>query len=173
MAGIPPSPPLPDLLAPGLDLVFVGINPSVYSARRGHYFARPSNRFWPTLNESGLVPRPFRPEDDADLLAYGIGLTDLVARPTPRVEDVTDAEFAAGRIILRDKLRRYSPRAVCFVGKVAYQRFSGQVRVGYGLQRERFDSMALFVMPSTSGRANRLHAERQRCLAEVRAFLGR
>ena len=73
---------LPDILAPGLDLVFVGINPSIYSAERGQYFARPSNMFWRCLNQSGLVPEPVGPADSHRLLEFGIGLTDIVKRAT-------------------------------------------------------------------------------------------
>src|SRR6266545_6364508 len=124
-ASAPPDLTLPDVLAPGLDLVFVGINPSIYSAQRGQYFARPSNRFWAVLNQSSLVPERLGPADGLRLLEFGIGLTDIVKRPSHSAGEVTAAEFAAGRVELREKLLRCAPRAVCFVGKLAYQRFSG------------------------------------------------
>ena len=170
---VPPDLTLPDLLAPGLDLIFVGINPSIYSAERGQYFARPSNMFWRCLNASGLVPQLLGPADSARLLQFGIGLTDIVKRATHDAAQVTVAEFAAGREELREKLHRYRPRAVCFVGKLAYQHFSRQRTMPFGLQTESLGDIALFVMPSTSGLVNHLHAERLRCLAEVRAYLGR
>lgn len=167
----PQPPTLPDLLAPGLRLVFVGINPSVYSAERGQYFARPSNRFWPLVNGSGLLAEPLGPADGARLVALGIGLTDLVKRATPAAADLTAADFAAGRVTLRQRLLDAAPRAVCFVGKVAYQQFSQQRSVAYGRQPQPLGAAAVFVMPSSSGRCNHLHGTRVRVLAEVRAFL--
>jgi TDG/mug DNA glycosylase family protein len=164
---------LPDVLAPGLDLVFVGINPSIYSAERGEYFARPSNMFWRCLNQSGLVPEKLGPADSYRLLEFGIGLTDIVKRPTHDASELTAAEFAAGREDLRVNLLRHKPRAVCFVGKLAYTQFSGRRNAPFGEQAERVGESVIFVMPSTSGLVNNLHAERLRCLEEVRAFLGR
>ena len=169
----PPDLTLPDLLAPGLDLVFVGINPSIYSAERGQYFARPSNMFWRCLNASGLVPAPLGPADSQRLNEFGIGLTDIVKRATHDAAELSNAEFAAGRLALRAKLEETAPRAVCFVGKLAYQQYSGRRRLPFGQQPERIGDSAVFVMPSTSGLVNQLHAERLRCLDEVRRFLGR
>lgn len=175
LVGPQPSavPTLPDVLAMGLDLVFVGINPSLYSAARGQYFARPSNAFWRCLHAAGLVPIPLGPADTPRLLAFGIGLTDLVKRPTRSAAEVCPEEFATERAALRAKLLTSAPRAVCFVGRLAYERFSSRRLVAYGRQPEGLGNSVLFVMPSTSGRANRLQAERLRCLAEVRTFLGR
>lgn len=170
---MPPDLSLPDLLAPALELVFVGINPSVYSAERGQYFARPSNMFWRCLNASGLVPAPLGPADSHRLLDYGIGLTDIVKRATHDAAELTAAEFAAGREALREKLVCAAPRAVCFVGKLAWQQFNQRRVMPFGRQPERIGETAVFVMPSTSGLANHLHAERLRCLDEVRALLGR
>lgn len=164
---------LPDILAPGLDLVFVGINPSIYSAERGEYFARPSNMFWRCLNQSGLVPERLRPADSHRLPEFGIGLTDIVKRATHDAAEVSAAEFAAGRASLRAKLLRHRPHAVCFVGKLAYQHFSRRRVLPFGRQQEPIGEAAVFVMPSTSGLVNNLHAERLRCLEEVRLFLGR
>ncbi len=170
----PPDLTLPDILAPGLDLVFVGINPSIYSAERGQYFARPSNMFWRCLNQSGLVPIPLGPADGARLLEFGLGLTDIVKRATHDAAELMAAEFAQGRAALRAKLLCYRPRAVCFVGKLAWQQYLGRSRTGpFGQQPERIGASAVFVMPSTSGLVNNLHRERLRCLEEVRAFLGR
>jgi TDG/mug DNA glycosylase family protein len=170
---LPPDLTLPDILELGLDLVFVGINPSIYSAMRGHYFARPSNRFWACLNQSGLVPEPVGPKDDARLPSFGIGLTDIVKRATHDAAQVTHAEFAEGRELLRTRLTTFAPVAVCFVGKLAYQHFCGRRTFAFGGQPERIGDAVVFVMPSTSGLANNLHAERLRCLDEVRLALGR
>ncbi len=166
-----PSLTLPDILAPRLDLVFVGINPSIYSAERGLYFARPANMFWRCLNTSGLVPEPLGPADSHRLPAFGIGLTDLVPRATRSADELSAAELGAGAAALRAKLLRYAPRAVCFAGKLAYQHFSGRRDVAYGRQPDRLGESVLFVMPSPSGRANRLHAERLRCLRLIHAEL--
>jgi len=170
---LPPDLTLPDLPAPGRDLVFVGLNPGIYSAERGHYFARPSNMLWRCLNASGLVPEPLGPADDARLPDFGIGLTDIVKRPTHDAAQVTTAEFAVGRDELRAKLLHYAPAAVCFVGKLAYQHFSGRRTCPFGRQEEGVGRSALFVMPSTSGLVNNLHSERLRVLDDVRLHLGR
>ncbi|MGH2588197.1 MAG: mismatch-specific DNA-glycosylase [Dehalococcoidia bacterium] len=164
---------LPDILVPGLDLVFVGINPSIYSAVRGQYFARPSNRFWSCLNQSGLLPEPLGPGDGPRLLEFGIGLTDIVKRATHAAAEVSPAEFAAGREVLRQKLLDAAPAAVCFVGKLAYAHFSGRRSFPFGRQPAPIGRAAVFAMPSTSGLVNNLHAERLRCLEEVRLALGR
>ena len=164
---------LPDILAPRLDLIFVGINPSVYSAQRGQYFARPSNMFWRCLNQSGLVPEPLGPADSYRLLEFGIGLTDMVKRATHDATELSPQEFAAGREALRETLLQCAPRAVSFVGKLAYQQFSRRRAMPFGQQPERIGNRTVFVMPSTSGLVNNLHGERLRCLEEVRAFLGR
>ena len=170
---VPPDLSLPDILAPGLDLIFVGINPSIYSAERGHYFARPSNRFWVCLNQSGLVPERLGPADGVRLPEFGIGLTDIVKRATHDAAEVTAAEFAAGRELLREKLLTAAPAAVCFVGKIAYQHFSRRRLFPFGRQAEMVGDAVVFVMPSTSGLVNKLHGERLRCLDEVKLFLGR
>jgi TDG/mug DNA glycosylase family protein len=170
----PPDLTLPDILAPSLDLVFVGINPSIYSAERGQYFARPSNMFWRCLNLSGLIPEPVGPVDSTRLLDFGIGLTDIVKRSTHDAAELDKEEFRSGREALRQKLLTCAPRAVCFVGKLAWQRYLGRGRVApFGRQPESIGESAVFVMPSTSGLVNNLHAERLRCLEEVRLFLGR
>lgn len=170
---LPPDLTLPDILEPGLDLVFVGINPSVYSAVRGHYFARPSNRFWACLNQSGLVPERLTAADDVRLPRFGIGLTDIVKRATHDAAELSRAEFLEGRDALRDKLLTVAPAAVCFVGKLAYQHYSRRRVIAFGSQTESIGRSTVFVMPSTSGLVNQLHPERLRCLALVREFLGR
>jgi double-stranded uracil-DNA glycosylase len=164
---------LPDVLVPGLDLVFVGINPSIYSAERGEYFARPSNMFWRCLNQSGLVPERLGPADGQRLPAFGIGLTDIVKRATHDASQVSREEFAAGRATLEEKLHHYAPAAVCFVGKLAHQHFSARRTLPFGRQAESVGNSTVFVMPSTSGLVNNLHAERLQCLEAVRLFLGR
>src|SRR5471030_1013359 len=126
-----PAPPvtLPDLLTDALDVLFVGINPSVYSAERGHYFARGSNRFWPCISRSvltqrarvGLAVATLAPEQVRALLGYGIGFTDLVKRATPKASDLTRAELAAGVVHLVAKIERHRPRVACFHGITGYR----------------------------------------------------
>jgi TDG/mug DNA glycosylase family protein len=142
---------LPDYLRPGLDVVFVGINPGLESARRGHHYAGPTNHFWPLLYEAGLVPEPLTYADDARCPEFGIGLTNLVDRASRGIDDLSREEMRAGADGLRAKLRRYKPRVVCFNGKAIYEAFADK-RCELGVQPETFGGAPVFVMPSTSGR---------------------
>jgi TDG/mug DNA glycosylase family protein len=152
------------LLADSLDVVFVGINPSVYSAQRGQYFARPTNRFWACLSRSTLS-RPAReagrvdrlgPQDDRALLAHGIGFTDLVKRATPRAGDLAPAELRAGVEALRAKLARFRPRIACFHGVTGYRYVhrilcDADSPVKLGPQDVRIGTTRLYVVPNPSG----------------------
>jgi TDG/mug DNA glycosylase family protein len=146
-----PASLLPDYLRPGLDLVFVGINPGLASAAAGHHYAGPNNHFWPLLHESGLVPEPLTYRDDARVLEFGIGLTNLVQRSSRGLHELSREELLAGAERLRAKLRRYRPRVVCFNGKAIAEAFLGR-RCDLGLQPERWEGSAVYVMPSTSPR---------------------
>src|SRR4051812_43006065 len=106
----------PDILGPGLSVLFCGINPSLYSAAVGHHFARPGNRFWPALHRGGFTPRLYSPFEDPDLLALGLGITNLVGRATATAEEVAREELAAGGRALLRKVRRHRPRVVAFLG---------------------------------------------------------
>jgi TDG/mug DNA glycosylase family protein len=154
-----------------LDLVFCGCNPGLYSAAVGRYFARPGNAFWPLLAETGITPRRFAPEEDGHVLELGIGLTDIVLRPTAGVGDVPGAEWRSGGVALAERLRRFRPAAVCFVGDTGYRAFSGRSRARWGLQPEAWEGIEVFVVPSTSGRVARLGAERRAAFEEVAAWL--
>lgn len=162
---------LPQYLRPGLDLVFCGCNPGLYSAAIGHYFAFRGNAFWPLLAETGITPHRFAPEEDTRLLDLGIGLTDVVLRPSAGVGDVVAAEWRMGGAALAARLRHYRPAAVCFVGDTGYRAFSGRSRARWGLQPEPWEGIAIFVVPSTSGRVARLGAERRTAFQEVAAWL--
>lgn len=142
---------LPDYLRPGLDLVFVGINPGLRSAAAGHHYAGPGNQFWPLLHESALVSAPLTAADDGRVLEWGIGLTNMVERPSPGISDLSLDELRAGAGRLRAKLLRYHPRVVCFNGKKIYEVFAGHP-VPIGLQPETVGGAIVFVMPSTSPR---------------------
>lgn len=142
---------LPDYLAPNLDVVFVGINPGEYSDKVGHYFARPINEFWTALNGSGLVLENLSPKDDNRVTEFGIGLTDVVKRPSKNIDELSDAEFMEGGKILRAKLEPLSPLMVCFVGLQGYRRAFVR-KAELGLQPEVWSTSRLFVVPSTSPR---------------------
>jgi len=148
---IPLDGPLPDYLAPELDLVFVGINPGRRSAETGHHYAGKGNHFWPLLYESDLVPEPLNYEDDWRAPEFGIGLTNLVARASPTMDDLSLKEMREGVAVLREKILRYRPGVVCFNGKRIFEVFAGR-RCQLGLQPERVGRSRLFVMPSTSAR---------------------
>ena len=143
--------PLPDYIRPGLDLLFVGINPGRHSARAGHHYAGPGNHFWPLLYQSGLVPEPLTFEDDARVLEFNIGLTNLVERETRGSSELSQGELRTGAERFRKKLRRLRPRVVCFNGKLIYEAFSG-ARCELGRQDSRAEDAIVFVMPSTSAR---------------------
>jgi TDG/mug DNA glycosylase family protein len=142
---------LPDHLRPGLDIVFVGLNPGLYSAEVGHYFAYKQNRFWPALSASGLVPEIIGPEDDARLPDWGIGLTDIVKRPTHGIHELSPTEFRRGAKALEEKIEYYQPRIVCFIGFTGYHYCCGKDG-GTGRQEARFGGAHVFVIPSTSPR---------------------
>ena len=135
---------LPDRLREGLDIVSIGINPSLYTVERGFNFARRSNRFWPTFNACGLVPQPLEPGIAAVrtlLETYRIGFTDLVARPTARADELTEADYRAGTRTLRRKLMKYRPAIAWFQGVSAFQKYLEHAegvrrRVTPGLQPE-------------------------------------
>jgi double-stranded uracil-DNA glycosylase len=150
---------LPDFVAPGLDIISIGINPSLYSVERGFYFARPGNRFWPALNASGLVSPPLDPSRHAVerlFHEYRIGFTDLVKRATARAAELSDEDYANGTRVLQAKLVRYAPAIAWFHGVSAYRLFlahAGMPRkaIAAGLQPERIGSSRVFVTPNPSG----------------------
>jgi len=142
---------LPDYLRPGLDLVIVGINPGTKSAAAGRHYAHPGNHFWPLLHECGLVTEPLTYAQDARVLEWGIGLTNMVARSSPSISDLSLDELREGARVLRAKLLKYRPRIVCFNGKRIYEVFAGRA-CALGLQPERIGDAAVYVMPSTSAR---------------------
>jgi TDG/mug DNA glycosylase family protein len=148
---LPEPPTLQDHLKPGLRLVIVGINPGYYSAQVSHYYARSGNLFWWALSNSGLVSKPYTPEMDAELLDEGIGLTDIVKRPTHSSGELTQAEFDEGRKITSQKIERYAPKVACFVGLLGATAFVGR-QVKPGPLTEKIGATHLFAMPSPSRR---------------------
>lgn len=163
---------LPDYLAPGLRVVFVGFNPGETSAREGHYYAYPGNRFYWLLWQAGLTERRYAPHEDARLLEIGYGLTDLVGRSTRSSGDLSAAELRSGREELLAKLARYRPRVACYNGKGIYAALTGRRRVAYGLQPESVIPGVLdFVAASPSGRSREPLAEKLRLYRELRALI--
>src|SRR5271165_1002252 len=150
---------LPDYLRKGMKLVIVGCNPTESSVRAGHYYAGRGNLFWPTLFESGVVPEPFDYPDDRRIIEFGIGLTDLVKRPTKGVEELKREDFAEGRIVLSQKLEEFGPRVVAFNGKMTYEQFA-QRKCKFGLQKELLYGAQVYVLPSTNSQHAPGHADR-------------
>jgi len=142
---------VPDVIAPGLKVLFCGINPSLYSGAVGHHFARPGNRFWPVLHMAGLTPRLLLPEEERELLRYGYGITNLVERATSSERDLLAEELVAGHIHLEEKVRRYAPRCIAVLGVGAYRAAFALPRAVLGVQTEMLSGSAVWVLPNPSG----------------------
>jgi TDG/mug DNA glycosylase family protein len=143
---------LRDVLAPGLSVVFCGINPSLYSAAVGHHFARPGNRFWPALHDAGFTTRLLAPAEDRLLLRYGCGVTNLVARATASADELSREELARGARRLVTRMRRLRPRCVAFLGLGAYRDAFAQRSARIGPQPEALAGARVWVLPNPSGR---------------------
>jgi TDG/mug DNA glycosylase family protein len=139
------------VIAPGLDVLFCGINPSLLSAERGHHFARPGNRFWPALHGSGFTPRLLSPYEDASLVEYGVGITNVVDRPTRSAAELSGDELRAGMRALGLLAARYEPRVVAVVGLTAWRTGFGRPESGLGLQAETVGGRPAWVLPNPSG----------------------
>jgi TDG/mug DNA glycosylase family protein len=140
---------VPDVLDVGMRVVFCGINPGHWSAAAGAAFANPRNDFWRLLHAAGFTPRQLEPAEQAELLSYGVGLTNAVRRTTRGSGELRKRDFAGARERLEGIAQTYAPRAIGFVGKIAYIGVFGG-RVEHGVQEQRLDGTALFVLPSTS-----------------------
>jgi len=177
--------PLRDRIPPSPRILFVGINPGVRSAATGHHFAGYSNRFWTLLSDSGLVPEPIGFEDDGRLPEWGYGITNLVARPTPGIDDLTTEDYAVGRRRLRAKVARVKPAIVALVGVTVYRHlFAGSAargghrpgagRVALGLHPDTLAGARVFVLPNPSGRnANFSYAQMLAAFRALRRLAGR
>lgn len=147
---------LPDYLKEGLDIVLVGLNPSLRSVEVGHYFATPRNRFWRAINRSGLLAEQLDTNTDYKMLEHGIGLTDVVKRPTRGASDLRASDYREWAPVLREKLERYEPLIVCFHGVVAYRNYLRhaenirQSSIELGLQPHTIGSSRVFVVPNPS-----------------------
>ncbi len=142
---------VPDIIAPGLNVLFCGINPSVYSAAVGHHFARPGNRFWPTLHAAGFTPRVLHPSEDGELLTWGYGLTNVFEKATVGEKDVSKAEMIAGGERLVARIEQYGPRVLAVLGIGAYRKAFGQRKAVMGKQAGQLGGVDVWVLPNPSG----------------------
>lgn len=140
-----------DVIRPGLDVLFVGINPGLYTAAIGHHFGRPGNRFWPALNRSGLLRSPLTPYDSRRLLESNLGITNIVDRTTASASELTAEELRLGARRVERKILRYKPRQAAFLGLGLYRDAFGRPRARIGLQRETIGNTRLWVFPNPSG----------------------
>ncbi|HXM56818.1 MAG TPA: G/U mismatch-specific DNA glycosylase [Candidatus Dormibacteraeota bacterium] len=142
---------VPDILAPGLRVVFCGINPSLYSAAVGHHFARPGNRFWPTIHGAGFTDRLLSAYEDGHLPGFGLGCTNLVDRATARADELDAAELRAGAGRLTEMAERLRPDWLAVLGVSAYRSAFGRPQATVGPQPERLGGTAVWVLPNPSG----------------------
>ena len=172
----PPGPhaagELGPIVAPGLRVLFVGINPSLRSAEVGHHFARPGNRFWPALHAAGFTPRLLRPDEDGELPAHGIGVTNIAFRPTRAAAEITADELRAGARALERTVREHGPRLVAVVGLTAYRTAFRRPKATMGLQPDhQIGGRPVWVLPNPSGlNAHYKPADFARLYAEARAY---
>jgi double-stranded uracil-DNA glycosylase len=138
---------LPDVVRPGLDVLFCGINPGLYSAATGFHFARPGNRFWPALHRSGFTPRQLRPDEQWELLELGLGVTNVVPRASARADELSGAELRAGAARLMALVREQRPRVLAVLGISAYRAAFERPKAVVGAQEET----GVWVLPNPSG----------------------
>jgi TDG/mug DNA glycosylase family protein len=160
---------VPDVIAPGLDVLFVGINPGLYTAAIGHHFGRPGNRFWPALHAGGFTPRLLSPFEERELLGWKLGITNIVARASARADELTASELVAGASLLKKKVRRYSPRFVAFLGVTSYRTAFADPGAKTGRQPAPLEGAVVWVLPNPSGLNAHYRAEDlARLFAELR-----
>ena len=142
---------LPDVIAPGLRVLFCGINPGLYTDAIGHHFGRPGNRFWPTLHRAGFTPRLLSPYDERELLPLGYGITNVVDRATAAADELSTDEFVEGGKKLRAKLRKHQPAVLAVLGVGAYRAAFNQHKAKVGAQESPLEGSAVWVLPNPSG----------------------
>ena len=161
-----------DVIGEGLRVLFCGINPGLYSGAVGHHFAQPGNRFWPVLHAAGFTDRVLASWEERELLDYGYGITNLVARATATAAELAREEFVAGARRLERKVKRYRPRWVAVVGIGAYRTAFGRPRAVIGGQPERIGPARLWLLPQPSGlNANHQMPELTEAFGELRKQL--
>jgi TDG/mug DNA glycosylase family protein len=142
---------IPDVLAPGLGVLFCGINPGLYSGALGQHFARPGNRFWPALHGGGFTPRLYAPSEQEQLLDLGLGITNVVGRATARADELTGDELREGGKLLAAKVLEHRPRWLAVVGITAYRTAFGFPKARVGAQEQRIGETRVWVLPNPSG----------------------
>jgi len=160
---------IPDVLAKGLDVVFCGVNPGLYSAAVGCHFARPGNRFWPALRDSGFTECILRPQEQDRLLEYGLGVTNLVNRATAVAAELSGADLRRGRGVLKRKLARYRPSFVVVLGIGAYRSAFEAPEASIGAQSLRLHGARVWLLPNPSGlNAHYQRSDLARLFSELR-----
>ncbi|GAB7037344.1 MULTISPECIES: G/U mismatch-specific DNA glycosylase [Catenuloplanes] len=142
---------VPDVIAPGLRVLFCGINPGLYSAATGRHFARPGNRFWPALHGAGFTPRLLTPAEQDTLPGYGLGITNIVPRASARADELSPAELTAGGAALTAKVAEFRPAWLAVLGIGAYRSAFARPRAGIGPQPDRLAGTAIWILPNPSG----------------------
>ncbi|MFJ8059555.1 G/U mismatch-specific DNA glycosylase [Streptomyces sp. NPDC096142] len=142
---------VPDVVADGLAVLFCGINPGLMTAATGHHFARPGNRFWPVLHLSGFTPRLMKPAEQGELLSYGLGITNVVARTTARADELSAEEYREGGELLTSKLTGWKPRWLAVLGVTAYRAAFDDKKAQVGPQERTFGDTRVWVLPNPSG----------------------
>ncbi|MEV6549491.1 G/U mismatch-specific DNA glycosylase [Streptomyces sp. NPDC051597] len=142
---------IPDVVAGGLSVLFCGINPGLMSAATGHHFARPGNRFWPVLHLSGFTPRRLKPSEQNELLTYGLGITNVVARASARADELSAEEYREGGRLLTAKVERLRPRYLAVVGVTAYRTAFDDRKARIGPQTRTIGGTRVWVLPNPSG----------------------
>ena len=142
---------LRDVIGVNLRVLFCGINPGLYSGATGHHFARPGNRFWPTIYLAGFTPRQLHPSEQSELLNWGYGITNLVPRTTAAADELSPEELVSGRKRLIGRIKRYRPRVLAVLGIGAYRTAFQKPKASLGLQTERIENSILWVLPNPSG----------------------
>lgn len=163
-----------DVIAPGLRVLFCGINPGLYTAAIGHHFGRPGNRFWAVLHRAGFTPRLLTPYEERELLALGLGVTNVVNRATRVAEELDAEDLRRGGRALERKVRRYRPRVLAVLGLGAYRGAFGRPKAQVGPQEERIGDTTVWVLPNPSGRTASYQLDAlERLFRRLRAAAGR
>lgn len=164
---------IPDILQPGIRVLFVGINPGLHSAAIGCHFGRPGNRFWPALHGGGFTPRVFSPFDQWELPPLGWGITNIVPRASARADELTPDELRTGGKVLRQKVRRYSPQWVAILGVTAYRQAFDTPSAKLGRQDHDLEDAGLWILPNPSGLNAHFQADDlARLFGELRGAVG-
>jgi TDG/mug DNA glycosylase family protein len=153
-----------------MKLIIVGCNPGDRSARVGHHYAGRGNEFWPLLYDARIIPELLEAKDDKRVIEFGVGLTDLVKRPTRHPDEIERQEFAEGRILLAQKLEEFTPRVVAFNGKIVYEKFA-QSTCKLGLQKKKLYGAQVFVLPATGAKSSVGQAVKRRYFRQLGTLL--